>query len=274
MITTDAPSVAATRFSRFNWFELVLALAGSLVLLLVLAPLIRITLSTPLGDLRDTAMDSEILQSIWLTIYAAFFATLFSAIAGIPLAYLLARKRFFGRSLLLAAIDLPIVVPHSAAGIALLTVIGRRSLIGGAVRPFAGGHGCGNLGCDGVCVGAAAGERRARGVQGGSGAPGKGGTDAGRVADAGFPDDIAAAGVAWRRFRDDTDVGARHQRVRRGRNHRVSSDGNPVMVFQRFNDYGLVAARSVAVLLILICVGLFVLLRVVSRTKPEGRSHA
>ena len=43
----------------------------------------------------------------------------------------------------------------------------------------------------------------------------------------------------------------------------------PVMVFQRFNDYGLSYARSVAVLLILICVSLFIVLRLLSR--PKGR---
>ena len=105
-----------------QWFELVLALLGSLVLLLVAAPLISITLSTPLGDLRDAASDREVVNSIGLTLCAAFFATVFSAAAGIPLAYLLARKRFVGRALLLAVIDLPIVVPHSAAGIALLKI--------------------------------------------------------------------------------------------------------------------------------------------------------
>ena len=38
----------------------------------------------------------------------------------------------------------------------------------------------------------------------------------------------------------------------------------PVMVFQRFNDYGLASARSVAVLLILICVAIFIVLRLLT----------
>jgi len=48
----------------------------------------------------------------------------------IPLAWLLARKRFWGRSFLIATLDLPVIIPHSAAGIALLTVIGRRGYVG------------------------------------------------------------------------------------------------------------------------------------------------
>ena len=43
----------------------------------------------------------------------------------------------------------------------------------------------------------------------------------------------------------------------------------PVMVFQRFNDYGLASARSVAVLLIIICVTIFVILRLVFR--PDSK---
>ena len=48
-----------------------------------------------------------------------------------------------------------------------------------------------------------------------------------------------------------------------------------VMVLQRFNDSGLSYARSVAVLLILICVGLFVILRLLSgRLRTEGQINA
>ena len=48
----------------------------------------------------------------------------------------------------------------------------------------------------------------------------------------------------------------------------------PVMVFQRFNDFGLAHARSVAVLLILICVSLFVILRLLARSGGKGSSDA
>ena len=48
----------------------------------------------------------------------------------------------------------------------------------------------------------------------------------------------------------------------------------PVMVFQRFNDFGLSYARSVAVLLILVCVGLFIVLRFVSDPKYGKSTNA
>jgi molybdate/tungstate transport system permease protein len=46
----------------------------------------------------------------------------------VPLAYLLARKDFQGKKIIEGIIDLPVIIPHTAAGIALLTVWGRHSL--------------------------------------------------------------------------------------------------------------------------------------------------
>ena len=59
-------------------------------------------------------------------------ATLIFAVAAIPFAYLLARKNFPLKGLVTGIIDLPIVIPHSAAGIALLGVISRGTFLGKA----------------------------------------------------------------------------------------------------------------------------------------------
>ncbi|MEA2008734.1 MAG: ABC transporter permease, partial [Chloroflexota bacterium] len=59
-------------------------------------------------------------------------ATATAFVLGVPLAYLLARATFPGKRLVEGLIDLPIVIPHSAAGIALLMVFGRRTLLGKA----------------------------------------------------------------------------------------------------------------------------------------------
>jgi len=53
-------------------------------------------------------------------------------VLGVPLAYLLARVDFPGKEVVQGIIDVPIVVPHSAAGIALLMVFGRRTFLGRA----------------------------------------------------------------------------------------------------------------------------------------------
>jgi molybdate/tungstate transport system permease protein len=101
-----------------------------LVLLFIIAPLLGMIFASPISMLVETAADKEIQQSIWLTLWVAMAATLVFSIFAIPLAYLLARHNFPLKSVALGIIDLPIVIPHSAAGIALLGFISRDSVIG------------------------------------------------------------------------------------------------------------------------------------------------
>jgi len=54
----------------------------------------------------------------------------------VPLAYLLARRDFPGKRAVEGIIDLPIVFPHTAAGIALLTVYGREGVLGRLLAPL------------------------------------------------------------------------------------------------------------------------------------------
>ena len=65
-----------------------------------------------------------------LTFGAAAAATGLAIVGGVPLAYMLARNQFPGKRLVEAIVDLPIVVPHTAAGIALLMVFGSRGVLG------------------------------------------------------------------------------------------------------------------------------------------------
>lgn len=246
---------------KTRWFHLVLTLLGSCVVLFVIAPLISIVLATSIADLEEATADEQVIQSIKLTLTAAFFATVTSAVAGIPLAYLLARKHFFGRSIVMAVIDLPIIIPHSAAGIALLTVIGRQSLMGRLLGGGLAGTTAGisvamafvslpflvNAAREGFAAVPEKLEKAARSL----GAP------PWRVF---FTISLP---LAWRAIlsgvilmwaRGISEFGA----IVIIAYHPMTT---PVMIFQRFNDYGLAYARSVAVLLIFICVTIFVVLR-------------
>ncbi|HEY73397.1 MAG: molybdenum ABC transporter permease [Anaerolineaceae bacterium 4572_32.2] len=103
---------------------------GSLLILFIAWPLLRtITASGP-ALLWQTLLDEEVRDSILLTFTASLVATVIAFVCGVPLAYLLARTDFPGKWLVEGIVDLPIVVPHSAAGIALLMVFGRRALLG------------------------------------------------------------------------------------------------------------------------------------------------
>jgi len=105
---------------------------GSLLIIFIVWPLLRTVVATSPAVLWQTILDDEVRQSIILTFYASMIATGLAFVCGVPLAYVLARADFPGKQLIQGIIDVPIVVPHSAAGIALLMVFGRRSLLGQA----------------------------------------------------------------------------------------------------------------------------------------------
>jgi molybdate/tungstate transport system permease protein len=105
-------------------------LLGALVLLFIIAPLAGMILQTSPVQIFDTFKDQEVTESIWLTIRTSLFATLLFSISAIPLAWLLARKSFPGKKLVTGLIDLPVVIPHSAAGIAVLGLISRDTPLG------------------------------------------------------------------------------------------------------------------------------------------------
>ena len=115
---------------RYQTIQLVFILLGALVLLFILAPLLGMFLKTGPGTLFETAKDKEVTGSIWLTIRTSFVATCIFALAAIPFSYLLARKKFPLKKLVTGIIDLPVVIPHSAAGIALLGFVSRDTVLG------------------------------------------------------------------------------------------------------------------------------------------------
>lgn len=115
---------------KFRWLDIIFSLAGLIILLFILIPLGNLLFTTDPELLLKTAGEKEVINSIKLTLGSALFATLISCVFGIPLSYILARKNFPGKGLVNGLIDLPVVVPHTSAGIALLLVFGRRYLGG------------------------------------------------------------------------------------------------------------------------------------------------
>lgn len=105
---------------------------ASLVLLFILAPLAGMFLHTGGAEFMETVNDKEVQASIWLTLWVAFAATFVFAAGSIPLAWLLARKDFPLKKIVQGIIDLPVVLPHTAAGLAVLGFISRDGFLGKA----------------------------------------------------------------------------------------------------------------------------------------------
>jgi molybdate/tungstate transport system permease protein len=105
---------------------------SSLVLLFIIAPLAGMFIHTSGTQLLETIKDKEVHSSVWLTLWVSFAATLFFASGAVPLAWILARRKFPLKNIIQGVIDLPIVLPHTAAGIALLGFISRDGFLGKA----------------------------------------------------------------------------------------------------------------------------------------------
>jgi len=121
---------------RPRLFELAFGAAASALMLFLVAPIAGILFNTQAGLFWQTLLDPAVLQSIGLTFSASLIAVGLVCLGGIPLAYLLARREFPARHLVQSLINLPIIIPHTAAGVALLMVFGRRGLFGEALAPL------------------------------------------------------------------------------------------------------------------------------------------
>ncbi|MDP1890937.1 MAG: ABC transporter permease [Gemmatimonadaceae bacterium] len=109
------------------------ALASSLLLLFLAVPIGQLIGAGGAEGVRQLGSDAELRGALSLTAITATAATLLGVLGGTPLAYLLARRAFRGRAVLSAVLDLPLLIPHPVAGIALLLLLGRESVVGGTM---------------------------------------------------------------------------------------------------------------------------------------------
>jgi molybdate/tungstate transport system permease protein len=114
----------ATGAVRLSW-----ALGGVLLVFIVL-PLLALAAGQTAATLAEVARSSEVLNAIGLSVAGAVLAAVCAAVFGVPLGYVLARVEFAGKTLVSAVVDIPLAVPHTVAGIALLFVFGRQGVIG------------------------------------------------------------------------------------------------------------------------------------------------
>lgn len=71
-----------------------------------------------------------IIFPLFLTIKVAFLATTCAMIIGVTAAFLLSRKKFWGRDMLEVVLSLPLVLPPTVLGYYLLVLIGRNGVFG------------------------------------------------------------------------------------------------------------------------------------------------
>lgn len=99
-------------------------------MLFFLAPFAGLLIRIPWSDLVEIVTDRDVRRALWLSLRTSTLAAIVSALFGIPLAWVLARTRVRGRSVIRALVTLSMVLPPVVGGVVLLFSFGRRGLFG------------------------------------------------------------------------------------------------------------------------------------------------
>ncbi len=115
---------------KIDYTTIFFAIMGSFMVLFILIPIVNLLVSSSPSAILGNLQDSDVMSSIFVSVYSALAATLIAVIFGVPLAYILARHDFVGKGFIESIIDVPVVIPHTVVGIALLLVFSSTGILG------------------------------------------------------------------------------------------------------------------------------------------------
>jgi molybdate transport system permease protein len=111
------------RTHRSRWdkpFLLLLAVIGGFYVVLILAMLLADLAYTSPGHLLQALNSREIRYAVWLSLISCSITAILSVWVSVPLGYLLSRYRFWGKGVIDALLDIPVVLPPLVIGLSLL----------------------------------------------------------------------------------------------------------------------------------------------------------
>jgi len=111
-----------------------LVLPALVALGFLILPLLTLLQRTPWSTIPARLVEPKILDALRLSLLTATIAIALCLLLGLPLAWMLARVDFAGRSLVRILVTVPLVLPPVVAGVALLTAFGRNGILGGPLR--------------------------------------------------------------------------------------------------------------------------------------------
>ncbi len=130
----DAAAEAAPQRKNVVRHRLFLTVLGFTVLtglsFLILPLVLLLTWQSP-GDFLQALQSETTRNALSLSLFSSLLATLVVIALGTPLAFVLARYRFAGSTVVDTLIDLPMVLPPMVGGLALLMLFGRNGPVGG-----------------------------------------------------------------------------------------------------------------------------------------------
>ena len=114
-----------------SWFRGLLVAALAVAVAFLFVPVLAIFVDTAPGDLVASLGEEGSLEALRLSLICSGVAIVLIVLVGTPAAYLLATRRFRGRSVIVTLVELPLVLPPAVAGIGLLAALGPQGLLGG-----------------------------------------------------------------------------------------------------------------------------------------------
>ncbi|UNM16597.1 molybdate ABC transporter permease subunit [Streptomyces formicae] len=128
--TTPGPGTIPGSGSSGPRTPLALAVPALLAVAFLLLPLVGIVARTEWGELGAHLTSPAAVEALRLSLLVSFWSLGLSLLLGVPLAWLLARVDFPGKALVRSLVLLPMVLPPTVGGVALLLAFGRRGLLG------------------------------------------------------------------------------------------------------------------------------------------------
>ncbi|MFI5958655.1 ABC transporter permease [Cryptosporangium sp. NPDC051539] len=108
----------------------VLSVPAIIAIVFLVLPLLGLLVRAPWSSLPRLLSDPLVFEALKLSLLSAVLATALSLVFGVPLAWVLARAEFPGKTLLRALVTVPLVLPPVVGGVALLLAFGRRGVVG------------------------------------------------------------------------------------------------------------------------------------------------
>ncbi len=107
--------------------------AAAVAVALMVLPLAGLLQRAPWSTIGTELATPEAREALGLSLATSLGALAVSMVLGLPLAWVLARVAFRGRTVVRALVTLPMVLPPVVGGVGLLSVFGRRGLVGAHV---------------------------------------------------------------------------------------------------------------------------------------------
>ena len=115
-------------------FTVVTALAAIVALAFLVLPVVALFVESSPAQMWDDLGDPRVTDALAVTARTNGIAFGLTILVGTPAAYLIGRRRFPGRDLVITLIELPLVLPPAVAGLGLLAAFGRLGLLGGELE--------------------------------------------------------------------------------------------------------------------------------------------